>query len=214
MNLKIWLVKRWRLLGKDFARLMKNVRFKLNGLPWCLMKNISSSLYWNSCWNYFIIYLLRNMTRASWWEFEDINEQSFVGITGVVSQHSVVNKFLGALALVAWSQQPACRVWSQACFHASSLRVIMNSIDNNSPVTIDITSSFWHGIFYIGWTQVSFWTNPMRSIIRGWSFGSTGVVLVIKMIFLFHINMFHQIIGTLVCDVWILFVEKIVLWNS
>jgi len=65
--------------------------------------------------------LLWNMTRASRWEFEDINEQSFVGITGVVSKHSVVDKFLGTLALIAWGQQPACRVWSQACFHASSL---------------------------------------------------------------------------------------------
>lgn len=65
--------------------------------------------------------LLWNMTRASRWEFEDINEQSFVGITRVVSKHSVVDKFLGTFALVAWGQQPACRVWSQACFHASSL---------------------------------------------------------------------------------------------
>ena len=56
--------------------------------------------------------LLWNMTRASRWEFEDINEQSFVGITGVVSKHSVVDKFLGTLALIAWGQQPACRVWS------------------------------------------------------------------------------------------------------
>ena len=65
--------------------------------------------------------LLWNMTRASRWEFEDINEQSFVGITGVVSKHSVVDKFLGTLALIVWGQQSACRVWSQACFHASSL---------------------------------------------------------------------------------------------
>jgi hypothetical protein len=65
--------------------------------------------------------LLWNMTRASSWEFEDINEQSFIGITGIVSKHSVVDKFLGALALITWGQQPACRVWSQACFHASSL---------------------------------------------------------------------------------------------
>ena len=51
--------------------------------------------------------MLRDMARAGRWELEDVDENSFVGITGIVSQHSVVDELLSTFALVARSKKTA-----------------------------------------------------------------------------------------------------------
>lgn len=129
------------------------------------------------------------------WEFVDINEKSFVGITWVVGKHTVVNVFLGTFAVVAWSEETAGRIWVKAGFKTGSLGVVMDFIDNDTPVTVNISGTFWHGVFNIGGAKVAFWSDPMTSIIRGFAFGGTGIITVIKSVFLVFGNMVDQIIS-------------------
>ncbi len=42
---------------------------------------------------------LGNMARASRGEFEDVDEQALVGVTGVIGQHPLVDVLLSTLAL-------------------------------------------------------------------------------------------------------------------
>ena len=88
---------------------------------------------------------LGNMARASRGEFEDVDEQALVGVTGVIGQHPLVDVLLSTLALVAGSQKTASRVRRQTSLQPGGLSVVM-SIDNDPPVSVDIPGSLGHGI--------------------------------------------------------------------
>ncbi len=57
-----------------------------------------------------LLLMLRHMARAGRSKLEDVNENSLVGVTGVEGQHPVVDVLLGALGLVARSEESASRI--------------------------------------------------------------------------------------------------------
>lgn len=156
---------------------------------------------------------LGNMARASRWEFEDVNEQAFVRIARVISQHSFIDVLLGAFALVARGQKSAGRIGGQASLQTSCLRVVM-SVDNNTPIAIDITSALGHGIKNLRGAQVAFGTDPVGNIVRAGTFGSAGVVFVVESVLGVLVQMLDQVVGRLVGNIGELFLEKIVLRYS
>jgi len=58
--------------------------------------------------------MLRQMARASRSKLEDVNKNALVGVAGVEGQHSVVDMFLGALGLVARSEESPSRIGIEA----------------------------------------------------------------------------------------------------
>ena len=85
------------------------------------------------------------------------------------------------------------------------------SVNNNSPVTVDITSSFGHGIFDLRGTQIALRPNPMGHIIRAGTLGGSGVIFVIKSGLGVLVQMLDEVIGGLISDIRVLLFEKVVL---
>ena len=167
---------------------------------------------------YFLV-LLRNVARASRWELVGVDEEPSVWVTRVDRHHPVVDVLLGALALVAWSQETAGRVWSLASFQASSLSVVVMSItvffgdmlQNDSPVSFDVHGSPDLGIVDVRWAKVAFWTDPVAGIVGRWTLGSTSVVGVIESVLLVLGNVLNQIISRLVSHIRVLLEEDRIL---
>ena len=128
------------------------------------------------------------MARAGRWEFVGINEETSVRITGIYGDHSVVNVFLSAFALVTRGKETASRVWGLTSLQTGGLCVIVmaitiffgNVLEDDSPVTFNIYCSTDLGVVNIGWAQVAFRADPVGSVIWRWSLGSTGVIRIIK----------------------------------
>ena len=107
--------------------------------------------------NYNVVHvlLLRHVAGAGRGKFEDVNEEPLVGIALVVSKHSMVDKLLGALALVAWSQKATRRVRRQTRLDACRLGVVVDAVDDHPPITVDVSSPSRHGILHVRRTQVT-----------------------------------------------------------
>ena len=82
--------------------------------------------------------------------------------------------------------------------------LLRNVLEDNTPVAFNIDGSTNFGIPYIGWTQVTLRSNPVGGVIWGWSFGSTGVVGVVKCGFLWGGNVLNKIVSRLIRDIRIL----------
>ena len=63
-------------------------------------------------------------------------------------------------------------------------------------------------IINLAWAQVTFWTNPVASIIRAWAFGSSSIVIIIKGSLLQSGDFFNKIVSRLIRDVGIFFQEN------
>ena len=135
---------------------------------------------------------LGNMARTGRWQLVGINEETAVGVARVQRQHAVVDVFLGTFGLVAGGQKSAGRIRGLAGFQSGGLGVIVvtigvifgNVLQNHSPVSFNINSSFDFGISYMRGAEVAFGSNPVGGIIWRRSFGSSGVVIVVKASFL------------------------------
>jgi len=154
------------------------------------------------------------MARTSRRKFEDIDEKALVGITRIKSQHSFIDIFLSALALVTGSQKSASRIRSQASFQSGSLGVVMSVVDNDSPVSVNVSGTFRHGVQDFRGTQVTFGPNPVRNIIWTRSLGGPSVIFVIKASFHVLVQMFNQIVGRLICYIAVFFLKKVVSRNG
>jgi len=150
------------------------------------------------------------MARASRGKFENVNEQAFVGITGVVSQHPLVDILLRAFALIARRKKSARRIWCQTCFKAGGLGVVMRVVDNHPPVSVDVASTLGHSVEDFGRAQVTFGADPVGRIIRTRSLGGSRVIRVIERVLLVFVQVLHQVIGGLVSDIGVFFVKNVI----
>ena len=75
---------------------------------------------------------------------------------------------------------------------AISLR---NVLEDDSPVAFNIDCTSDLGIVNIRWAKVTLRSNPMRSVIRRWSLGSSSVVLVVKRFLLWLGDILDKIIS-------------------
>jgi len=159
------------------------------------------------------------MARTSTGELVCINEESSVWITRVEGQHSVVDKLLGALGLVAGGQESAGAVGEQTGLQSGGLGVVVvtisisigNVLEDDSPVALNIDSAGDLGVVNIRGTEVSLWSNPVGSVILAWSLGCSGVVAVVKVFLLRLGNAINKVISRLVSNVSVLLEEESVL---
>ena len=86
----------------------------------------------------------------------------------------------------------------------------MSVVDNDSPISVDITGTFRHGIQNFGGAEVSFGTNPMSDIIWTRSLGCSSVVLVVKSSLNILVQMLNEIVGRLISYIGVLLVKKVV----
>ena len=163
--------------------------------------------------------LLRNMARTSRGKLVGIDEKSTVRITRVQGKHSVVNILLGTFGVITGSQKSAGRIRGLAGFQAGGLGIVIVTIsvvfgdvlENDTPVSFNVDSTFDFGVFNCGGAKVTFRSDPVGSIIGRRSLGSSSVVFVIEGSFLRSNDVLNQVIGGLVGDIRVLFQENGVL---
>lgn len=159
-------------------------------------------------------FLLGNVTGAGGGEFEDVDEKTLVGITGIVGQHAVVDVLLGTFALVAGSEETTSGIGIQTGFEAGGLGIVVDIVDDDSPISVDVTGAFGHTVNDVGWAEITFGSDPMAGIIGRFALRSAGVVIVVESIFLVFGDVFDEIIGGLVGDIGVFLVEEVILRNS
>ena len=128
------------------------------------------------------------MARAGRWEFVGINEETSIRITGIYGDHSVVNVFLSAFALVTRGKETASGVWGLTSLQTGGLSIIVMAIailfwdvlEDDSPVAFNIDCSADLSVVNIRWAQIAFGADPVGGVIWRWSLGSAGIIGVIK----------------------------------
>ena len=99
------------------------------------------------------------MARAGRWEFVGINEETSVRITGIYGDHSMVNVFLSAFALVTRGKETTSRVWGLTSLQTGGLSVVVMAItiffgdvlEDDSPVAFNIDGPADLGVVNIRW---------------------------------------------------------------
>jgi len=122
----------------------------------------------------------------------------------------VVDRLLGAVALVAWSKSTAGSLWEQTGLKTGSLRVVVDIIDNDSPFALNILSTLGGGIDNIRGADVAFWTGPVGDIIGRVTSGGTSVVGVVKGFLLVLGDHVYEIISGLIGNISVLLGEEVV----
>ena len=97
------------------------------------------------------------MARAGRWEFVGINEETSVRITWIYGDHSMVNVFLSAFALVTRGKETASRVWGLTSLQSGGLCIVVMTIaiffgdvlEDDSPVAFNINGSTDLGVVNI-----------------------------------------------------------------
>ena len=90
----------------------------------------------------------------------------------------------------------------------------MSVVDNDSPVSVNIPSTFRHCVQDFRGTQITLGPNPVRNIVWTWSLGGPSVIFVIKASFHVLVQMFNQIVGRLICYIAVFFLKKVVSRNG
>lgn len=148
-----------------------------------------------------------------------VNEEASVGVARVDGEHPVVDVLLGALRLVARSQQPAGTVGGQAGLEPGGLSVVVVAVavalgdvlEDDPPVALNIHCSGDLGVVDVGGAKVALRSNPVGGVIRRGALGGTTVVLVVKVFFLLLGDVLDQVVGGLVSNVSILLQEESIL---
>jgi len=122
----------------------------------------------------------------------------------------VVDRLLGAVALVAGSKSTAGSLWEQAGLKTGSLRVVVDIIDNDAPFSLNILSTLGGGIDNIRGADVAFWTGPVGDIVGRVTSGGTSVVGVVKGFLLVLGDHVNEIISRLISNISILLSEEVV----
>jgi len=159
------------------------------------------------------------MARTSTGKLVCINEESSVRITGVQRQHSVVDKLLCALGLVAGGQESAGTVREQTGLQSGGLGVVVVTIavtirdmlEDDSPVALNIDGAGDLGVVNIRGAEIALRSNPVGSVILAWSLGCSSVVAVVEMFLLRLGNAINKVISRLVSNVSILLEEESIL---
>jgi len=160
-----------------------------------------------------------DMTGAGTGELVGVDEESSVSVTGVQGQHPVVDKLLGALGLVARSQEPAGAVREQTGLQSGGLGVVVVTVavalrdvlEDDPPVTLNIDSPGDLGVVNIGGTEITLGSDPVTGVVLAGSLAGASVVAVVETLLLRLGDHLHQVVSTLVSDVRVLLQEESVL---
>merc|ERR1719341_1293904 len=126
---------------------------------------------------------------------------------------AVVDRLLGAVALVAWSKSTAGSLREQTGLEAGRLGVVVDIIDNDAPFALNILSTFGGSIDNIRWADVAFWTSPVGDIVGRVTSGGTSVVGVVEGFLLGLGDHVYKIISGLIGNISILLSEEVVSTN-
>lgn len=107
-----------------------------------------------------------HVAAARSWHAIDVDEQALVWIARVVGEHTVVDVFLGALAVVAGSKGTAGGIREQTGLHSGGLGIIMDIVDNDSPLASYVLGSFGHGVDDVTGAGVALGARPVGDIVR------------------------------------------------
>jgi len=148
-----------------------------------------------------------------------VNEEAPVGVARVDGEHPVVDVLLGALRLVARSQQPTGAVGGQAGLQPGRLGVVVVAVavalgdvlEDDPPVALNIHCSGDLGVVDVGGAKVALGSNPVGGVVRRGALGGASVVLVVKGLFLLLGDVLDQVVGGLVSNVSILLQEESIL---
>jgi len=160
-----------------------------------------------------------DVTGAGTGELVGVDEESSVSITGVQGEHPVVDKLLGALGLVARSQEPAGAVREETGLQPGGLGVVVVTVavalrdvlQDDPPVTLNIDSPGDLGVVNIGGTEVTLGSDPVTGVVLAGSLAGSSVVAVVETLLLRFGDDLHQVVSTLVSDVGVLLQEDSVL---
>jgi len=160
-----------------------------------------------------------DVTGAGTGELVGVDEESSVSITGVQGEHPVVDKLLGALGLVARSQEPAGAVREETGLQPGGLGVVVVTVavalrdvlQDDPPVTLNIDSPGDLGVVNIGGTEVTLGSDPVTGVVLAGSLAGSSVVAVVETLLLRLGDNLHQVVSTLVSDVGVLLQEDSVL---
>ena len=127
----------------------------------------------------------------------------------------MVDVLLSALGLVAGSQESASGVRGSASLQPGGLGVVVLSVavflgdvlEDNAPETLNVDSAPDLGVVDVGRAEVTLRPDPVGSVVRGRSLGSSGVVAVVEGVLLILGDVFDEVVGTLVGDVRVLLEE-------
>ncbi len=135
--------------------------------------------------------VLLNVTWAGRRKLEDVDENSFVGITRVKGQHPVVDVLLRALGLIARSQKSAGRIREEAGLESRGLGILENAVDDGPPFAVDVSGALGHGVDHLGGAKVSLRPDPVRRVVWRAALWSPSVRRVVKQVFLQQLNYSH-----------------------
>jgi len=160
-----------------------------------------------------------DVTGAGTGELVGVDEESSVSITGVQGEHPVVDKLLGALGLVARSQEPAGAVREETGLQPGGLGVVVVTVavalrdvlQDDPPVTLNIDSPGDLGVVNIGGTEVTLGSDPVTGVVLAGSLAGSSVVAVVEVFLLRLGDHLHEVVSTLVSDVGVLLQEESVL---
>lgn len=159
--------------------------------------------------------VLRDMARAGRGELVGIDEETAVQVAGVKGHHPVVDVLLGALGLVARSEEPAGRVGGPASLQPGGLGVVVLSVavllrdvlQDDPPETLDVDGATDLGVVDVRGAEVALGSDPVRGVIGRRSLGGTRVVAVVEGVLLVLGDVLNQVVGALVSHVGVLLQE-------
>lgn len=120
-----------------------------------------------------------NVTRASRWQFVNVNKNSLLSIARIEGQHALVDVLLHAFAAKARSQSAARGAGEQASLDTLGLRVSRpgDILNDGTPFTVNVQSAQRTGVLDIARADVSFLANPVGLL--------KGLALVIGVVVMF-----------------------------
>lgn len=130
----------------DFRTTMWSVWFQNESLRFCL------------------VIFGRYVARTSRRQLVDVDEETFVGITRIEGEHSVIDILLHTGATVARGQSTTRGTREQAGLDTLGLRVVCDVLNNHAPFAVNIHRTDRTGIQYFAWADVTFTTDPVTLI--------------------------------------------------
>lgn len=140
----------------------------------------------------------------------DVDEETLVGITGIVGEEAVVDRLLGAVTLVAGSKGAASSLREQTSLQTGRLGVVVNVVDNDTPLALHIQGTLGHGIDDVRGADVTLGTTPVGGVVGRVPSGGTSVVGVVEGLFLLLGHHVDQVISRLVSHISVLLGEEMI----
>lgn len=108
--------------------------------------------------------MLRDVTGAGRRQLVDVDEETLLSIARIEGEHPMVDVLLDALAPVARSQSPAGRSSVEAGFNPLGLRVVVDVLDDDAPLSVHIAGADRASVENVTGADVALISNPVALI--------------------------------------------------